>query len=201
MSRLGVLGGTFDPIHNGHLYIAENAKLFCDLDKVIFMPSAQSPHKLENKITQANHRYNMCNLAIKGEKDFIVSDYEISKDEISYTFNTLTYLQKENKGSKIHFILGADMLKDFKTWYRAHDIIKEVELIALARPNFNLNEIIKQDFFVPFDQKITLIDLNPVNLAASNIRKQFAMGLSIKHLVPESVYEYIELNKLYKEAN
>jgi nicotinate-nucleotide adenylyltransferase len=199
MSRFGILGGTFDPIHNGHLYIAENAKLFCNLDKVIFMPSAKSPHKLDKKVTDSIHRYKMCKMATEQEASFIVSDYEINKQEVSYTYNTLIEFQNKYKDVELYFILGADMLKDFPNWYKADELIKKFNIIAIARPGYNLNEIVGNSFYEEYSDKITLIDLIPVSLAASDIRRQFYRGLSIKYLVADSVYDYISDKNLYIE--
>ena len=135
MKRIGIIGGTFDPIHLAHTNIAKEAKEKLDLDKVIFIPAGSQPLKLDKKVTKASLRFNMVKKAIEGFKGFEVSDYEIKKQGLSYTFETLEHFHKEEE--KLYFITGADCLLDLEKWGNVKRIFELCTLVVLTRPGYD----------------------------------------------------------------
>lgn len=198
MNNIGVFGGTFDPIHNGHLYVAESARLAYNLAKVVFVPSYKPPHKKNKLISDKLHRFNMCDIATRDNAFFTVSRVEIDREEISYTYNTLELLQQENMNSKYSFIMGADMFADFPKWYKADKIIEKYDLIVFSREGYNLSEIIENEFYQNYQEKIHLLDLTKVNVSGTDLREQIREGYSVRYLTPDKVVEYIEKNNLYR---
>lgn len=198
MKKIGIFGGTFDPIHNGHLYIAENARIAFGLSEIVLIPSYKPPHKQDRKISKDTHRYKMCQLAIRDNDYFSVSDIEIKRKDISYTFNTLTMLKEKKPNNNFYFIMGADMFEDFPKWYKAKEIINTFNIIVFPREDFNIFKIIKKDFYQGYLDNINLLDLATVDISGTNIRNQIDRGYSTKYIVPDKVIEYIDKNKLFR---
>lgn len=198
-TKIGIFGGTFDPIHNGHLYIAENARLKHKLSKVIFMPSAIPPHKQTKHISEASHRLEMCNLATQENEYFEVSDLEIKRKGLSYTVETLKQLKDlYGENFQIYFICGADMLADMPNWYKASDLLANNNFIAVARPSYSLKEIVKNSTLLQKNiANLSLINLMPIKISSTGIRNNIKDGKSIKYLLPNKVEIYIEKNNLY----
>lgn len=197
--RIGILGGTFDPIHNGHLYIAENARHFMQLDEVVFIPSANPPHKTKKNITAAHHRLAMCSLAIANNSHFSVSDIELRRTGLSYTLITLQELQGlYGESTDIFFIIGADMLMDLPNWYQAAELLENHNFIAVARQGLDLSAISSSSILLQqYSHKLTLLNILPLDISATAIRRTLAQGAKIRYIVPEAVYNYIIDMKLY----
>ncbi len=191
--RIGIIGGTFDPPHNGHLYMAEELRKLYKLNKVIFIPTGISPHKNRN-ITQVVHRYNMLCLAISSKPYFLVSDVEIKKTGKSFTFDTLQLLNKRfGPNTKIFFIVGADAILKIKKWKKYHQLLNFCPFIVVMRPGYNLDNLDKN-----IKEKILISKINGLAISSSDIRLRVKEGLSITYFLPPKVEEYIYKHKLYK---
>lgn len=204
--RIGLLGGTFNPIHYGHLRVAEEVReAFC-LDKIIFIPSGVPPLKTQG-IIDANHRLKMTELAINGNPFFEVSDIEVRQKKISYTVNTLTHLKKLYQGDTLFFIMGIDAFLEIKLWYRYEDLLKMIDFIIMSRPGFNnlqASEFIEDKesencFKIKnSDKKAFFISVSPFWISSTMLREMLRNGKSIRYLLPDAVRKYIEENKLYR---
>lgn len=189
IKRIGILGGTFDPIHNGHLITARYVLEKRGLDKIIFIPCNISPHKTELLSSPSIHRLNMVKLSIENSPYFDLSDFELTKGDISYTYLTLQDLKKVY--SKLELIIGYDNLLVFEKWNYPDEIIKLAKLIVMKRKT-DIEE--KKNRF--FDQAV-LLDTPTIEISSTEIRERVRNNKPIDFLVPEKVKEYIYKNKLY----
>lgn len=186
--RIGILGGTFDPVHNGHIYLAEKSCAKLRLDKVIFIPTYLPPHKKGVKVTPAKHRYNMLKLAISGNKKFNVSDMEIRRRGRSYSVETLRRLRKKyGAKAELFFITGSDSLKELDKWKNLPEILRLCKFVIVERPGFKINR--KLDGFI-------LSCINAKDISSSDIRNRIE-SKSVKSLIPAKVKAYISRYKLY----
>ena len=191
MSKVGIFGGTFDPIHHGHLITAQSVREIRTLDKIIFIPSFISPHKADVNSASPEHRMNMLKLAVKGIDFFEVSDYEIKKEGISYTIDTLKEFKK--KFDELEFIIGYDNIFKFHTWKNPDEIMKITKILVLKRksslPPPHEDKYVKSALFV---------ETRGIEISATDIREKVKQGIPIHYLVPEKVKEYIYSFNLYK---
>ena len=205
--RVGILGGTFDPVHIGHLLLAQSALETWKLDKVIFMPNNVSPLKLEKRQSSFRHRLAMLKLALRGQSQFEVSDIEFRRGGVSYTFDTVTALKKTHPDWDIYFIIGMDSLRELHLWYRAKELIKICRVVTLARPYSELgirNEELgiksRVAGFSQKDSKQLIKDIatsRQIDISSSEIRSRIAKQQEIRYLVPERVEKYIHKQRLY----
>jgi len=187
--RIGILGGTFDPIHNGHLYLAKKVCQRLRLDRVIFIPAYLSPHKTDIKITAARDRYNMVRLAIADKRIFEISDIEVKKKGRSYSLETLKQLRKRyGFASEIFFITGSDSLRDIHKWKGLDTIARLCKFIVVKRPGFAIKNV-PAGFMV--------IDVDARDISATAIRRMVGNNRSIRKLVPRRVADYIYAHRLY----
>lgn len=196
--RVAMLGGTFDPVHIGHLIGAQAAAEQLQLDRVLFVPAANPPHKLNVPITPAEHRVAMLERALAGNERFSLYLDEISRSGRSYTIDTVRrYRQSELKdGDELFFILGADNLAELHTWKNWKALCREVKFVALAREGFEPdNEFLEKRHCAT----ILLVKMPLIGISATDIRNSCAAGYSIRYLVPDSVAEYIESQRLYRK--
>lgn len=198
--KIGILGGTFDPIHLGHLATAETVREIFSLDEILFIPAARPPHKVKNHVTPEVHRLMMTYLATKSNEKFQVSPMEILRDGLSYTLNTINELHKKfGASTELFFIIGADSLKDLPTWYHSRELVSTCHFIATTRPNVEVNFDDVKKFFGELGQKnIHQVTTPGIEISSTEIRRRVKQGLSIKYLVPEVVEEYILKEQLYK---
>lgn len=190
----GILGGTFDPIHLGHLVLAEQVKEKLQLERVIFIPCASPPHKTKRKHSPAQNRFQMTKLALDGNPGFTISDMELKRGGISYTIDTLRELKKTYPNSEMYFLTGSDVLKEIRTWKDLEQIYKLAKMVIAIRPGF--------DDFDPHDhfaQKSIIVPITGVDVSSTQIRERVKKGLSIKYLVPPKVEEYIKNKNLYQK--
>lgn len=199
-NRIGIIGGTFDPIHYGHLFIAQTALDELNLNKVLFIPTGKPPHKREKLITQAYKRIDMLKLAIKGNSKFDISTIEITREKISYTIDTIKELQQYyNKKTEFYFIVGSDAFIDIESWKEYKNLLVSVKFIVMTRQIFKnqlLDEKIKL-FTKEYNADITKLKIPILDISSTNIRKRIKEGRSIKYLLPEDVEAYIFSNRLY----
>ncbi len=199
MKRIGLFGGTFDPIHYGHLRLAEEAREFAQLDQVLFIPAARSPFRLEEPLTDAEHRLAMVRLAIASNPAFAVSEIEIQRGGISYTIDTVEALQQQYPEGELFLILGADSLQGFPQWYQAERLAQKASLLAGARPPYE-ETTLWQSLPDWVRRRTLLVPMTPLAISASAIRQKVREGRSIRYLTPDDVIEYIQNNHLYAET-
>ena len=197
--KIGILGGTFDPIHYAHLATAEFIRDKYDIDKIIFIPSGNPPHKL-CITTDKYDRYNMTLLATESNEDFLVSKVEIERKKRTYTIDTLKYLKKKYKNADIYLITGADAICSVEEW---KDVKKNFELatfITATRPGISLlrsQETIEK-LTKKYNADIITVYVPSLDISSTYIREQLNEGKSIRYLVPENVENYLYENKLYQ---
>lgn len=200
MIKKAIFGGTFDPIHNGHLHIAYEALYKLDLDKVIFVPSSNPPHKLDENITEVNLRYEMVKMAVSQEKSFCVSDYEIKNDNLSYTYKTLEYFNELEKDTKWYFITGVDCLMNIESWKNYKQIFKLCNFVTFNRPGYLIDDIKRKKYELEkkYDSNIIFLDIPLLDISSTNIRKLVQMDRNVSYLLPCNVYNMIKKLGLYK---
>lgn len=199
--KIGILGGTFNPIHTGHLILAENAYTVLGLDKVIFMPSGVSYLKDRKEIAAKEHRINMVRLAIKDNDRFELSTMETDREGNTYTFETLNALKTQNTKDELYFIGGTDTLMNIENW-KCPDIIFKNASLVIAPRNFTVSNIIndKAEYLQKkYDAKVIILDTPNIEISSSMIRHKIANGKSVRYYIPDDVIGYINDNKLYKE--
>lgn len=200
MTRKGIFGGTFDPIHNGHLYIAHEALNSLKLDRVIFMPSGNPPHKTKNRKTDANIRYELVKMAIREEKRFLLSNYEIENKGLSYTYLTMEYFNELEPDTEWYFITGADCLVELNLWKNVDRILNACKLVVFNRPGYSRENILSQKERVEQDYKkeIIFLDLNLFDISSTNIKNLIREGKEASYLLPNSVYNTVKELRLYE---
>ena len=197
--NIGVLGGNFDPIHNGHIVVAEETRTKLDLAEVLFVPAGQPWLKVYGHISAAEHRVQMVRLAIADKPYFRLSTMEIERAGYSYTVDTIAELQAQfGAGDELFFILGWDSLAQLPLWKEPSRLIKMCHLVAVPRPGYPAPDL---KFMEPkvsgLSQRVILMDKPEIDISAVGIRSRVAQGLSIRHLVPEPVEKYIKQHRLY----
>lgn len=200
MKRKGIFGGTFDPIHNGHLSIANEALNYLELDEILFMPSGNPPHKLNNDKADANIRYELIEMAIRSEKHFVVSDYEIERREVSYTYITVEHFKRLEPSTLWYFITGVDCLMELDTWKNAERIFNCCTLAVFNRPGFNMKAILKEKDKNEkiYGKEIIFIDLPLLDISSREIKKKIKEGKRVDYLMPQGVFNTIIELGLYK---
>ncbi|WP_252232440.1 nicotinate-nucleotide adenylyltransferase [Clostridium sp. ZBS15] len=199
MKRYGIIGGTFDPIHYGHLYIAYEAKKQLNLNNVIFMPAGNPPHKEGKKVTDALLRYDMVKKAIEDFSGFSISNYEIEKKGLSYTYETLEHFKDNDV--ELFFITGADCLMDIETWESADKILSLSNLVVFSRGGFSNKKLIKQKEYIEkkYSVNIIALPLKRLEISSTDIRKRIKDKERVDFFVPQPIIKLIEENRLYKE--
>lgn len=197
MKRIGIIGGTFDPIHLAHVNIAREAKERLNLDKVIFIPAGSQPLKIDKKVTRASLRFNMVEKAIEGYEGFEVSDYEIEKQGLSYTFETLEHFKKEDE--ELFFITGADCLLNLEKWKNVKRIFELCTLVVLTRPGYDEKSLYKEKDYIEekYNGKIVILELEGMDISSTDIRGLVKEGKNISTLVASEVFKLIKDNNLY----
>ncbi len=198
--RIGIFGGTFNPIHMGHLHLAENVCNLMQLDKIVFVPDAMPPHKIGTGFAPAQDRYNMVQLAIAGYNNFIVSDIELRRTGLSYTIDTLRELHDMHPNTELYFIIGADSVQQLHTWHCAHEMVQLATFVGVGRPGYdNVMEDAVRHFGEIAKKRIILLNTPTYDISATRIREMIAGGQSIEDLVPEAVAQYIKEQRLYRQ--
>lgn len=196
---IGLMGGTFNPIHYGHLVTAEAARDAFDLERVIFIPSGQPPHKPPKVLAPSEHRFLMTFLAIAPNMHFELSRAEINREGPSYTRDTLAYFHSLDESVDWYFISGADAILEIASWRAPEDIFNYAHLIAASRPGYSLSRInaLESRLGMKRVQQIHPLEVPALAISSSQVRERLRSGLSIKYLVPEAVENYIMKNHLY----
>lgn len=198
--RIGIMGGTFDPIHYGHLVAAEVARAELGLHKIIFIPAGRPPHKQQQSITDSEHRYLMTVLATSSNPYFEVSRIEVDKDGLAYTIDTVKEIQRTyGEAATIYFITGADAVLELLTWYKIQELLTLCRFIAVTRPGFDKRDLEQKigEITSKYDGEIICIEVPLLAISSTDIRERSRSGKPIKYLLPEAVEEYLEKNGLY----
>lgn len=195
--RIGIIGGTFDPVHIGHLIIAEESRCRLDLEKVVFIPAGQPPHKPSEPIASAEHRYAMTVLATRDNPAFEVSRIEMERPGPSYTVDTIEELRSTCRDEvEFFFIVGADSLLEILTWHQPERLINLCRIVAATRPGYDQAEA---ERLLPraYLERTVFLDAPSVDISSTELRERVASGTPIRYLVPRDVEEYILKNGLY----
>ncbi|MBW9169835.1 nicotinate-nucleotide adenylyltransferase [Clostridium estertheticum] len=198
--KKAIFGGTFDPIHIGHIHIAYEALYSLKLDKILFMPAGNPPNKLNKQITDSKIRYDLVNKAIEGEINFEISDYEINKKENSYTYETIELFSKLQSNTEWYFLIGADSLIDLDNWKNVDRLLNGCQLVVYNRAGFALEKILKQKKSLEskYHNKIIFLDMPIIDISSTSIRESIKEGRNINYLLPKGVEKIVEKFKLYK---
>ena len=223
MKKIGLLGGTFDPVHNGHLHLAEQAQRFFNLEKVVFIPAYRSPHKLALEPVSCEHRLAMLTLALEGLPRFSMDKIEINKNEVSYTIETLKGLKSDHPDWNMFLILGADAFRAIDTWKQCSKLLDFCNILVGTRPGAELqvSDSVKNKLTLStsatnnratssaMDVKVfknlekgtgvTFFQISPLDISSKEIRQRIHRGEEVKNLLPPSVDHYIMRHRLYRD--
>ena len=202
MRRLGVLGGTFDPPHIGHLLAAEMARAELNLERILFVPANRSPWKMGRHLSTTEQRLEMVRRAIADYPRFELNRVDVDRPAPSYTYETLQLLSTQYAGAELFFIMGLDSLRDLANWHRADEIVRLARLVVCARPGVKMDVGQMMDLLHALPallHKLTFVEMPELEVAASNLQERVRNGQSIRYLVPDAVRSYIEENRLYRE--
>ncbi|MDP4133690.1 MAG: nicotinate-nucleotide adenylyltransferase [Bacillota bacterium] len=185
MSKIGLYGGSFDPIHKGHIKAALTALNKAGLDKIIFLPSGISPHKASLK-GDKYHRYNMVKIGIQDEKNFLISDYETKKTRRCFSYETVIEFKKFYSNDELYFVIGDDEYESFNTWYKSNELLELCKFLVITRSGVEINP--------PFIG----ICMEPCDISSTEIRQGIKENRDVSDMLPFGVYEYILKHNLYK---
>jgi nicotinate-nucleotide adenylyltransferase len=189
--RVGIMGGTFDPIHHGHLVAASEVASLFDLDEVVFVPTGAPWQKSERQVSAAEHRYLMAVIATASNPRFWVSRVDIDREGPTYTIDTIRDVARQRPGAELYFITGADALAQILSWKDAEEALRLARFIGVTRPGYELS-----DAHLPVDT-VTLVDVPAMAISSSDCRQRVRDGHPIWYLVPDGVVQYITKHRLY----
>ena len=197
---IGILGGTFDPVHIGHLRMADAVYKCMDLEQVMFIPAYVAPHKVGMDIAPADDRYAMTKLAIEPYSYFTVSDLELRRSGVSYTVDTLRELHRQYPEKQLYFIIGADSVEQLHTWNNIEEMLKLATFIGAGRPGYEgiMDNVVK-NLGEEARQHIMLLNTPEYDVSSTDIRERIREGASLMNLVPKVVEDYIYAHGLYKK--
>ena len=197
MGRTGFFGGTFNPVHNGHIHLAEAAYDFLGLDRLIFVPANVPPHKETSCLVSGNDRLEMCRLAVENHSGFEVSDFELNQGGKSYSVYTAEHFSKMYPDDELFMMTGSDMLLSFDKWYRFEDILKMVTLAVVSREYDDTEILRKKAQELSEYGKVIIVSAEPYPVSSTEIRNRIGSGQNYSCYLPEKVVQYIRLNSLY----
>ncbi len=196
--RIGLFGGTFDPIHVGHLILAEQCREQAALDRVLFIPAARPPHKRAQPLTPFAQRVDMLELAIAGHPPFAIDQLELDRPGPSFTVDTLEALRQRQPGDEWFLMVGADSLRDFPSWFQPERIATLATLLVVPRPGDQLAATAHLADLPQIAARLQHIHMPPIGIAARDLRQRVAEGRSVRFFVPRAVEAYIEEKNLYR---
>jgi len=201
--RLGIYGGTFDPVHYGHLLLAEQCREQCALDEVWFVPAGQPPHKEAMGITRAEARIDMLDFALAGMPEFVVSRMEVEREGPSYTVDTLQALVDEDDSCELFLLIGADSLSDLSRWREPQRILELATVVAVNRGPFDEQQLRDEVACLGEDamDRIRLVEMPGIDISASDIRRRVREGRSVRFLTPRPVAHFIAEQGLYRDSS
>ncbi len=204
--RIGIFGGSFNPVHLGHLVAAQDALEHMGLTRVVFLPAAQPPHKPARPLAPAAERLDLLRLAIADDPRFEVSDDEIARGGISYTVDTLRRFRARHPEAKLYFLVGGDSLLELHSWRDIHAVLELAEIVTVTRPGVALDRLNADTLRLPDPWPARLaanvVAGHRIDVSSTDIRNRVARGLSIRYLVPAAVERYIHANRMFaKQEN
>ena len=201
MRKIGILGGSFDPVHNGHIGLARDAKDQLGLDEVLMIPAKLQPFKLDKKMVSGEQRLEMIRLAVENMPGITACDYELRQEEISYTYKTLKAItEMEGPETEVYFLTGTDSLLQIHRWKNADELLHNYNFVVGSRPGYKDDELrecierLKRDY----NTNVTKVDNHQLNISSTEIRERLESGQGLSGLVPEVVERYIIKHGLYK---
>ncbi len=195
--KIGIFGGSFNPIHNGHVHLAENTKKNLGLDKIIFVPSRISPHKSSSAYVSGEHRINMLKIALSGKDYFEISDYELQYERVSYSIYTVMHFRRIFPDDELYLLIGSDMFMSFDKWYCFKNIMSLVTLAVTSREDGDLYNLEKKASELERFGKIIINKTSPFPLSSSEIRKKIMKNENCTCYLNKNVVKYITSNNLY----
>ena len=201
MGRIGLFGGTFDPPHKGHIALAERVSTEFSLDKLIFIPAGNPPHKTDKKVTDKAFRFEMIKLAAEGNGKFSISDVDIKNEKPNYSYLTIEHFINTYPDDEIFFIVGADSYRDFPKWKNYPDILSLCTFIVMNRNDENLNRYYLKYRELSPSHKALFSDDFSYDLSSTELREKLQKGENCKEYLPDGVYEYIKKNNLYRKES
>lgn len=200
--KIGILGGSFDPVHYGHLLLAQYALEELGLHGVLFMPAKQPPHKEGDQLSSFEDRLAMLKIAFEGKAEFDITTVEQEREGPSYTYDTLRLLRQEQPETEFVFLIGADSLMTLEKWYRAEDLLREFSFAVAPRPGRSKEEIqfVAKALEEKYASSLKVIDSPYIEISSTALRKRVREGKSLLYHVPGKVREYIEEKKLYQKG-
>jgi nicotinate-nucleotide adenylyltransferase len=198
--RLGVLGGTFDPPHVAHLLLAEQARDQLDLDRVLWVPAADPPHKRDSSVLSVEHRMAMVRLSIEDNPGFALSTVDVDRVGPHYTVDMLALLAAQYQGADFYLLIGGDSLRDLPTWQHPAQLIERTQLAVMSRPGVSYDLFTLEDAVPGVRNRLLFLDTPLVDVSGRTIRQCVLSGRSIRYLVPEPVREYIVAHNLYLDS-
>jgi nicotinate-nucleotide adenylyltransferase len=198
--KIGILGGTFDPIHNAHLLLGESAREQFGLDRVIFIPNYLAHHTNRTEVSGGDERYQMVKMAINENPYFTCSRLEIDKPKGSYTIDTLEDLKLMYPGDELYLILGADSIIGIETWYKFKDILQSCIILAAVREEDDLASLDRKrrELAKLYGADIRILTFNRIDISSTEIRQRIKMGRSVRYMLPDECIEFICIKGLYK---
>lgn len=197
MERLGILGGTFDPPHYGHLALAENGRVQLQLDRVFFVPAGRQPFKSRRSITPAHHRAALVQAAIAENPAFVLSRVDLTRPGPHYTADMLALLRREYSQAEIFFLMGGDSLADFAAWRDPAAIVQQARLAVMARPGYEPDLEALERAVPGLRERLVWLDAPHLGVSSSDLRRRARAGLPLRYLVPPPVEDYIHEHHLY----
>ncbi|MFV9510978.1 nicotinate-nucleotide adenylyltransferase [Tepidibacillus sp. LV47] len=197
MKKVGILGGTFDPLHIGHFIMADQSLFYGGLDEIWFMPAHIPPHKLGRKITPVHHRIEMVKRAIENEPQFRLCTIELERDGPSYTLDTVKELNSRYPNISFSFIIGGDMIEYLPNWYRIEELLSLIQFIGLVRPGYSLDNLTSKEKQII--KHVKMIPMPQLEISSTLIRQWVKEGRPLRHVVPNPVEQYIKENHLYED--
>jgi nicotinate-nucleotide adenylyltransferase len=200
--RIGVLGGTFDPIHIGHLVAAQETQVRLGLERVVFVPAGLPPHKLHEDVTPTEHRLNMVRLALNDNPHFVISRVDIDRFGPSYSVDTIELLRDEyGPEAELYFIMGSDSLAELPTWHRPERLIRLCRIVALPRPGYRVDLEELNRLLPGAIARVQTLDMPLLQISGTDLQRRVRMGLPIKYLVPAAIEDYIHQHGLYQDRH
>lgn len=201
--KVGIMGGTFDPIHNGHLIIAQCALESYQLDEILFVPSGIPWLKDISKVLNKKTRVSLTGLAIEGNQNFALSTIEIDREGNSYSYKTVEELKEQNPDVDYYFIMGADSLFEIETWKNPAELMKNCIILVAVRDDYNEVQMNEQISYLQekYHAEINLLETPRLDISSTDIRRKVAEGKSIRYMLPDSVIDYIKKLHLYESSD